>query len=118
MRKVFGIAIIAVLVAAVAAPALASTAGATHPVKKARVDVNNYQFDPTHMTIKKGTKVVWTWFDGRATRHDIAVKKGPVKFHSRKQKSGTFSHLFNTKGTYHLICTLHPQFMTITVVVK
>jgi plastocyanin len=117
MKKLIGLALIAVLVAAVAAPALASTSAVKHPVKNAKVDDDGYRFLPTKMTIKKGTKVVWKWVDGHDTLHNLKVTKGPVKFHSKLQLKGTFSHLFSTKGTYVLHCTLHP-YMHVTVIVK
>jgi plastocyanin len=103
----------AVLVVALAAPALASAP----PVKHAKLDVDQFLFSPGTMHIKKGTKVVWKWVDGTDQKHNISVRRGPVKFHSRTKASGIFTHIFTKRGTYHLYCTLHP-FMTETVVVK
>ncbi len=118
MRKLVGIVILAVLVAAVATPALASTATAKKPpVKNAKVDDDQYLFAPQQIRIKRGTEVVWKWVDGHDVQHNIVVKRGPIKFHSGKRFRGTFAHLFNTKGTYHLYCTIH-TFMTETVIVK
>ncbi len=118
MRKVLGIALITVLVAAVTAPALASTAAHKAPVKNAKVNDDGFSFGPTKvLKIKKGTKVVWTWVNGHDVQHNIAVQKGPVKFHSKSKTSGTFSHLFSVKGTYLLHCTLH-SWMTQKVIVS
>jgi hypothetical protein len=45
-------------------------------------------------------------------------RRGPVRFHSPTQVRGTFSHVFTTKGTYTLYCTLHPLQMRETITVR
>lgn len=57
------------------------------------------------VTVKKGTTVKWKWV-GDAP-HNVTVSKGPVKFHSRTQSSGTFSKKLTKKGTYKIYCTIH-----------
>jgi plastocyanin len=113
MGKVLGAAAAAALMVGVAAPAVASAP----PVKHARLDDDQYVFIPGTLHVKKGTKVIWKWFDGTDQKHNIYVLHGPVKFHSRTIAKGTFSHVFTKPGTYHLYCKLH-TFMTETVVVK
>jgi plastocyanin len=115
MRK-----LLAALIAALFAAGLATSAfaGSTPPVKTAKVDVDNYQYKPGSFTIKRGTKVVWKWVNGSDVRHDIHVAKGPIKFRSKLQAKGTFSHLFNRPGKYVLVCTVHPLIMRETVIVK
>jgi plastocyanin len=78
--------------------------------------VHNFSLQPGKLTIRKGTRVSWTWRSS-GIRHNVTVKSGPAHFHSRTQGGGTFSHVFNRRGTYHLYCTLHP-WMKETVVVK
>lgn len=108
----------AVLLAALVAGALTTSALAgAPPVKHARVDDLNFTLSPGVLHIKHGTKVVWTWTDLGGVSHNIAVLRGPVKFRSKFQAKGTFSHVFNRKGTYLLHCTIHP-FMTEKVIVK
>ena len=111
MRKLILIAVVAAFAAVPAVSALASA-----PTKK--VTVGNNSFSNKKMTVNRGTKVTWVWHSfGRA--HNVTVKAGPSKFRSRRlQASGTFSHLFSTKGTYHLVCTLHPTQMTETIIVR
>ena len=41
-----------------------------------------------------------------------------MRFHSPTQVRGTFSHVFTTKGTYTLYCTLHPLQMRETITVR
>jgi plastocyanin len=111
MRKLLLIAVVAAFAAVPAVAALAST-----PPKK--VTVGNNFFSNKKMTIKHGTRVTWVWHSfGLA--HNVTVKTGPAKFHSRRLKaSGSFSHLFTKKGTYHLVCTLHPTQMKETIIVR
>ena len=114
MRK-----LVAVLVAALLAAALTTSAVAgAPPVKHAKVDVDQYSYAPGTLRIKKGTKVIWTWVDGTDTSHDVHVFSGPVQFHSRLKSSGTFTHIFNRRGKYVLYCTIHPDIMRETVIVK
>jgi plastocyanin len=76
----------------------------------------NFAYKPKKLSIKKGTKVTWS-FNSAGIRHNVTVKSGPAKFHSANKASGSFSFTFRKKGTYHLMCTIHP-FMTETVTVK
>ena len=84
--------------------------GATKPVL-----VRDNYFTVKRLTVNKGAKVTWNWTG--FLNHNVSVKSGPVKFHSRTQYRGTFSHRFRRAGTYHLYCTLHPS-MKMTVVVR
>ena len=79
------------------------------------VEVQDFKFTPRTLTVAKGTKVSWTWIG--VIDHNVTVKSGPVKFHSRTQARGTFSHIFSKPGTYHLYCTIHP-WMKMTIVVR
>ena len=79
------------------------------------VKVKDDLFAPKSLTVSKGTKVTWNW--AGVLRHNVTVKSGPSKFHSKTQVRGSFNHVFSKPGTYHLFCTVHP-FMKMTVVVK
>jgi plastocyanin len=96
------VAVTAVSITAI--PALAATKSVT---------VKDNSFSPTSLTIKKGTKVKWTW-KGRAP-HNVTVTSGPVKFHSATQTSGSFSKKFSKKGTYTIVCTIHAPGMKMKV---
>lgn len=113
MRKLVAIMLSALLAAVLATSALAGSP----PVKTAKLNDDGFSFAPGKLTVRKGTKVVWKWVNGSDIQHDVAVAKGPLKFRSKLQAKGTFSHLFAKKGTYVLHCTIHP-FMKETVVVK
>jgi plastocyanin len=101
MRKLLAlisVALVAGLAAALAVPALGA---ATKHVKVGPL----FSFSPKSITIKRGTKIVWVWTGGLP--HNLAIKSGPVKFQSKKQVSGTYTHVFSVKGTYVLICKVH-----------
>lgn len=111
MRKLILIAVVAAFAAVPTVSALASSA----PKK---VTVGNNFFSNKNMTVTRGTKVTWVW-RSFGLAHNVTVKSGPAKFHSRRlQANGSFSHVFTKKGTYHLICTLHPTQMKETIVVR
>jgi plastocyanin len=101
-----------VLPLAVAAAAGASVlpAGAASTVR-----LKDNLFAPKSTSVSKGTTVTFRWA-GKAP-HNVTVAKGPVKFHSKTQVKGTYSHRFSKAGTYRIVCTIHPG-MNLTVRVK
>jgi plastocyanin len=101
------IVLTAVLVGVFAVSALASSS------KTVRVGDNYY--GPKSLTVGRGTKVTWKWVG--VLKHNVVVRTGPSSFNSRTQVRGTFSHTFTRKGTYQLVCTVHPK-MKMTVVVR
>jgi plastocyanin len=84
---------------------------------------NNPKFyDPSPANIAVGTTVTWTNND--ATLHtvysgspDDAANSGKLFKSDFMAKGKTFSHTFDTAGTFDYYCTLHP-FMIGQVVVK
>ena len=80
------------------------------------VSVKDNLFAPTSITVKRGTTVRWVW-RGKAY-HDVRVKSGPVKFHSKVIRKGSFSKKLTRKGTYRIICTIHQPGMKMTVRVR
>jgi plastocyanin len=100
-------AAMAVAAGALAIPALAATK---------TVQVKDNKFVASSITVKKGTTVKWVW-KGDAP-HDVSVTKGPAKFKSKIQTSGSFSKKLTKKGTYTIICTIHQPDMKMTIKVK
>jgi plastocyanin len=100
------------LLAAVLAVSVVSAVGAT---RTQSVTVGDNYFRPTSLTVRAGTKVQWKWAGVLA--HNVTVQSGPVKFHSRTQVRGSFSYVFTKKGSYALVCTIHPS-MTERVMVR
>ena len=110
-----GLAAAALLALAIAGASDASS-GKTRVVK-----VGDDYYSPVKATIKKGTKVKWTWLDGNADNHDVAAQSGPKgvkKFKSSLAASDySFSKTLTVPGTYKIYCSLHAT-MRGTIVVK
>ena len=100
MRKLLVALVLAAASAVLAVPALAATRsvkiGDDYFVRKGSV--------PT-VTVSKGTKVTWRW-SGK-DMHNVAVTKGPAKFHSSFKSSGSYSKTVKSTGTYTIVCTIH-----------
>jgi plastocyanin len=97
----------------VAVPAVSALASSGKAVKAVKVGDNYY--GPKTLSVRKGTKVTWNWVG--VLKHNIVVHTGPSFFSSKTQVRGSFSHTFTKKGTYALVCTIHPH-MRMTVVVR
>jgi plastocyanin len=110
MRKLLASALLAGLVGTllVAGPALSKT-------KSVEVDDNYFVKEgaPRTVTVHKGDKVEWEW-EG-SNPHNVTVTKGPVKFHSKTQSSGSFEKRLKKAGTYKIVCTIHSPDMRMTL---
>jgi plastocyanin len=101
MRKLPAVLAVAALLAALGA---ASAFGAAKIVK---------WHVPTSSTVKiaKGGTVKWVWTDGQP--HNV---KGPgFKSKTLTKKGSTYSHTFRSRGTFKIICQVHPTTMKTTV---
>lgn len=58
------------------------------------------------VTVKKGTRVRWVW-RGRSA-HNVTAVSGPRRFQSRTVVKGSFAKKMTRKGTYKIVCTIHP----------
>ena len=71
------------------------------------VEIKNFAFNPTEITIKAGGTVTWTNAD--AMGHDILSDSGE-SFKSELLSTGqSFSHTFTAAGTYQYHCGIHPS---------
>jgi plastocyanin len=103
MRKLTSILAVAALLAAVGAVS-AFGAAKTATVK---------WHVPTNATVNiaKGGSVKWVWTDGLP--HNVS---GPGFKSKTVAKNGfTYSHVFKTKGSFKIICQVHPTTMKTTV---
>jgi plastocyanin len=107
MRKTVTALAVAAAVALLAASAAASS---TRTVR-----IADFRFSPTSLTISAGTRVHWRW-TGSAP-HSVKVKSGPARFNSGVKTHGTFDFTFHKRGTYRLMCAVHP-FMTMRITVR
>jgi plastocyanin len=90
-----------VLTAAVAGTTAPALAGATR-----MVSVRDNVFRPSSLTARAGDTVVWRWA-GRAP-HNVRVSSGPQRFGSRIQTRGSYRRTVRRRGTYRIVCTIHP----------
>jgi len=103
------------LFTATAALALVVPATAATPV----VLVKDNFFKPKSVTIKKGGSVTWRW-KGTNT-HNVAIKKpgtSKVVKRSKFKTKGTYTTSFRARGTWKVLCEVHPQNMRMKVIVK
>lgn len=115
---------IAALGCAAAVPVAAGATAAKHGVVTKTVSVGDDFFKPTKLTIKKRSAINFVWKKSNFDSHNVTLVKGPKgvkhsKFTSITGTSGIhFKRQFTAAGTYRFICTIHPESMRLTVVVK
>lgn len=79
------------------------------------VTIANFAFSPASIKVKKGSMVTWTNKDNVAhTVTETDGSDGPKSSNIDQNKS--YSFMFNTVGTFHYHCSIHPD-MTGTVTV-
>jgi plastocyanin len=84
---------------------------ATSATSATKVTVGNNFFKPKTVTIKKGGSVKWVWAGG--IPHNV---KGPgFKSKTTATKGFTYTHRFTKKGTYNVLCQVHPSQMKMKV---
>lgn len=111
--------IAAALTAVVAVASLAACGGgsATATLGPGEVQIANFAFTPSTLTVHVGETVTWL-FDQPGVPHNVYSTGGPVHFESPGyQSSGTFRFTFTTAGTYTYVCQIHPN-MVGTIVVS
>ncbi|MCU1360631.1 MAG: copper binding protein plastocyanin/azurin family protein, partial [Ilumatobacteraceae bacterium] len=93
-----------------AAPGDTAARGAAAP---SAVTIAQFAFGPPTLTVAAGTTVTWTNTDGVTHTVDSTDKS----FKSDDLESGaTFTHEFDTAGTFSYICDIHPSMKgTVTV---
>ena len=102
----------AVVVAAVTTVAL--VVPGTEAASTRTVEVDDYRFSPSSITIRKNTTVRWVWV-GHAS-HDVEAVNGD--FESEIMRKGSYKRTFKKKGVYRIDCSIHASVMRMTVRVK
>jgi plastocyanin len=73
------------------------------------VEVANFAFTPSSLTVKAGTTVTWH-FNQPSAPHNVVSLANPPVFNSGTPKgTGTFSFTFTSPGTYPYVCQVHPN---------
>lgn len=92
--KLLCMAILAAVLVSFSCPAMAATA---------QVQIKDYKFQPSEITIQSGGTVTWTNSDTMI--HDVRFKDSE----SPDMKKGEqYSRTFDKPGTYDYICEIHP----------
>src|SRR5579864_3008920 len=73
----------------------------------------NTSFIPHVVTVRAGETVTWHWED-RNTPHNVSFDG----FGSGTRSGGSWSHTFDTPGTYFYVCSVHANTMSGEVVVN
>lgn len=88
---------------------------ATGNAKTYTVDIQNFQFSPSTITIKAGDSVTWTNMDSMS--HTVTSSSRNELNSPTLANGKTYSNTFSTPGTYSYYCTIHPS-MKATVIVQ
>jgi amicyanin len=88
------------------------------PVTTDKVDIKDFAYSPSTITVKKGTTVTWTNQD--STKHNVApdTETGDFKASELLAKGQTYSVTFNTVGTFSYHCTPHPYMKAQVIVTE
>jgi len=83
-----------------------ATASPTLTEKETNINMSNFSFVPSTVTITKGTKVTWTNND--SVRHDAMSDPGREMFKSQLLEQGqSYSFTFTDAGTFDYFCSVH-----------
>jgi plastocyanin len=111
MKRLAVLIAVAVVVGALAVPALAKTR---------TVSVRDNYFvrssgTPT-VTVRRNDTVRWVWRRTRAPHNVVARRSGRVAFRSTIKRSGSYRKKVTRRGTYRVVCTIHTRMrMTLRV---
>jgi halocyanin-like protein len=67
-----------------------------------------YGFGPAAVRIDPGATVVWEW-TGRGSSHNVVAQDGSFESELSSDEGHTFSHTFESEGTFRYVCTPHEQ---------
>jgi plastocyanin len=82
----------------------------------AEIDIKNFNFEPSTLTVAAGTAV--TWVNQDEEPHNIVNLGKPRLFRSQGLDGGDkYTFVFDKPGTYEYVCSVHPH-MHGTIVVK
>jgi plastocyanin len=100
MKRLIALLVAVVAVAAaIAVPALAAT-------KTVKVGPQR-SFGPKSLSIRSGDAVKFQWTG--SLPHNVIIRKGPKRGTiSGVRTKGTVTKKFFTKGTYTIVCQIHP----------
>jgi plastocyanin len=91
-----------------------SSTSSSTPTSTDKVTISNFSFSPASITVKKGTTVTWTNND--TTAHTATSDNVGIFDSGTLENGKTYSHTFDTAGTFKYHCTFHSDMHgTVTV---
>jgi plastocyanin len=95
--------------------ALAGCLGGAAAPQESAVNIDNFAFTPTEITIAPGTTVVWTNRDD--IPHTVTSADMPKLFKSAPMDTDEhFAHRFDHAGRFAYFCSLHAHMQGVVVV--
>ncbi len=82
--------------------------------KEYNIEIKNFAFFPSILTIKAGTTITWTNSD--SVSHTVTSDSGSELNSDLFSKGQTYSHTFNIVGTYNYHCKPHPSMKGVIIV--
>lgn len=79
------------------------------------VEIKNFAFSPSELTVSVGDTVLWTNKDSAA--HTVVSDTGSELDSPNLLNGQTYSHTFTQAGTYNYYCSIHP-YMTAKIIVE
>jgi plastocyanin len=89
-------------------------AGGARATSTSQVEIHEFHFTPSDLTVPVGTTV--TWMNDDEETHTITASGG-LFASPGLEHAETFARRFDTPGTYGYFCALHPH-MTGAVIVR
>ena len=96
------------------AAAMAMVCAASEGAVPNSIEVKDFMFMPTTLTVNAGDKVTWVNKDDEP--HTVVSDTGMFRS-GAMDTDESFSFKFDKPGTYHFTCSIHPR-MVGTIVVK
>ena len=106
LKKLIAVGAAGTVAAAFAVPALAATKS---------ISVADDVFKPKSTTVSKGTTVRFRWTGKNP--HNVVRTSGPSFSQIGTRTKGSVSRKLSKKGTYKLVCSIHPG-MNLTIRVR
>jgi len=79
----------------------------------AQIVIKDFKFTPMSLTVRAGTTVMWANRDDEP--HTVVSDNGLFRS-GAIDTDATFNFRFDRPGTYHFICSIHPQMLGTVVV--
>jgi len=79
------------------------------------IEISDFAFQPATITVRVGDTVTWTNLDSAA--HTATDAGSGALFDGEMAAGESFSYTFTAVGTFHYLCTFHPE-MKGTVIVE